>query len=125
MADELTHHVALAVPSEWREKANLLACALGYDVLPGSRFSIALAKDGAVAATHYCFASEVTQEFVNIIASVAHGDLPPLTWEDYGLAAEDVSQIVQNLYYDKQPVDGAAGFYAEFLRVNGFVEITP
>jgi hypothetical protein len=123
MADELTHFVALVVPASLRAEANLLACALGYDTLPGSRFSIALAHDGASEVTHYGFASEVTSAFVDLIASVAHGDLPPIAWGDYGLTVGDVGEIIQNLYYDKRHVDEAAGFYAEFLRVNGFVEV--
>ncbi len=125
MAAEAAYSVALAVPAEWREKANALGCALGYDTMPGNLFSRALSKDGSgsVSVTHYAFASGVTQAFIDVMDGVATGQLPPTAWGDYGLTVEDILEIVQNLHYDKHPVEDIGWHYAEFLRVNDFVEV--
>lgn len=120
---ENTHSVALAVPAEWRDKANALGCALGYDTMPGSLFSRALGKDGSVTPTHYAFTSGVTQGFIDIMGGVATGQLPPIAWGDFGLTEDDVLEIVQNLYYDKRPVEDIGWHYRAFLRVNGFTEV--
>ena len=64
------------VPAALRDNANALACALGYDEMPGNTFSIPLAPTSVAAPTHYGFNTVATQAFVDDWTAVKGGNFP-------------------------------------------------
>lgn len=89
--------LALMVPNTLREQANLLACALGHDSLPGNTFSVGLSPDGTQPATHWVCHSWVQESFVATLAGAAKGNLPSVAWEDFGLREADVWEVFAGL----------------------------
>lgn len=91
------YSLALMVPDALREKANLLACALGHDALPGNTFSVGLSADGTEPATHWGCHSWVQQSFVETLAGATQGQLPGVPWADFGLTLEDVWAVLASM----------------------------
>ena len=90
-----TYSITLIALAADRADANLLACALGYDALPGSTFTVPLAPEGAQNATHYGEHTWATEEFSAMLGAAAGGALPAIQWADYGLTAERVAALMQ------------------------------
>lgn len=65
--------VVLIVPATLREKANLLACALGHDQMPGNTFAVPLSADGADPASHYGCHTWAQESFVQMFQAAAQG----------------------------------------------------
>lgn len=86
--------LALVVPTALCEKANLLACALGHDTMPGNTFSVGLSPDGSEPATHWGCHSWVQQSFVATLAGAAQGQLPAVDWGEFGLTEKDVWAVL-------------------------------
>ena len=78
------YSVSLIIPAANQLAANKLACALGFDVLPGNTFSVPLSSDGE-NVTHYGAHTYAEQSFVDMLNSAKAGILPPVLWTDYEL----------------------------------------
>lgn len=89
--------LALMVPDALKAKANLLACALGHDALPGNTYSVPLSADGSEPATHWACHAWVQQSLVEMLSGAGQGVLPPIPWEDYGLTEADVYAVLAAL----------------------------
>lgn len=105
--------VVLIIPVALREKANLLACALGHDVLPGNTFAVPLSATGAEPASHFGCHTWAQTSFVEMFQAAAQGHLPEIDWSEFGLTLEDVQAIVAALIVSAETTsDGASHFAA-------------
>lgn len=105
--------VVLIIPVALRDKANLLACALGHDVLPGNTFAVPLSADGAEPASHFGCHTWAQASFVEMFQAAAQGSLPDIDWSEFGLTLEDVESIVAVLIVSAETTsDGAVHFAA-------------
>lgn len=111
--------LTMVVPADQQDKANLLACALGYDVLPGRTFSVPLSATGKVPATHYGCRSAAKQEFIDMLAAAGNGTLPEIQWADYGLTVDDIAPVLAAVVVDARPSDQADGHFQDVLATQG------
>jgi hypothetical protein len=117
------YSVVLICPAANRDQANLLACALGHDVLPGNTFSAPLSATGEAPATHYGCRATAQQAFVDLFHGAAQGQLPPIPWEDYGLTEADVFALLPLLTFDARPSTDASGHYDEVIAGIGLARV--
>jgi hypothetical protein len=117
------YSVVLICPAINRDHANLLACALGHDVLPGNTFSAPLSASGEAPATHYGCRATAQQPFVDLFHGAAQGVLPPIPWGDYGLTEAQVAALLPALIFDARPAAEAAGHYDEVIAGLGLARV--
>lgn len=117
--------IVMIVPSELREKSNLLSCVLGHDELPGQTFSIPLSATGE-SATHYGCRTAAKQDFVDLVADASDGILPDLPWGEYGLSQQDIADVLAALVMDIRPAGEMMGHFDAVLTEQGLsrVEVT-
>lgn len=90
--------VVLIVPIERQDAANLLACALGYDELPGHTFGRPLSATGAAPATHLGCHTWAEQALLDMLTAFAtDGTLPPGAWADVGLTESEARDVITAL----------------------------
>jgi hypothetical protein len=111
------------VPAAQQDAANRLACALGYDVLPGNTFSVPLSSTGAAPATHYGCRSLAKQEFLDVLGAAAQGQLPPIDWSEYGITETDISAVLASLFIDRRPADQSEGHAETVLAAQGLAVV--
>lgn len=111
------------VPAALQDKANRLTCALGYDVLPGNTFSVALSADGQEPATHYGCRTWAKQEFIDIMTGAGEGELPEIDWSEYGVTVDDIAEIIGAQIFDVRGAGEAAMHFGEVIEANGLVII--
>lgn len=109
--------VVVIVPAALREKANLLTCALGYDVPPGNTFVVPLSSDGE-NITHYGCRTSAKQEFVDIMNAAAAGLLPP----DFPFSPEDVEEVVSAQIMDVRDASEMLTHFDDVLTENGLTQ---
>lgn len=124
---EWLHSIVMIIPAELRDKANRLACALGHDADPGRTFSVALSGDGGSPASHYGCRTAAKQDFVDLVADASVGSIPNLPWDDYGLSAQDIDDVLAALVMDIRPAGEMMGHFDEVVAGQGLsrVEVTP
>lgn len=116
--------VVLICPAALQEKSNLLACALGHDVLPGNTFSVPLSADGNAPATHYGCHTVAQLSFVQMFQAAGQGQLPDIVWGDFGLTEADVWEVLGELIVSpRQDLSGREHFES-VLSENSLTTIT-
>jgi hypothetical protein len=97
MSSSFSYSVVLLLPATLQDKGNRLACALGYDELPGKTFIAPASADGVEPATHYGCHTWAQQSFVDTLNAAAQGQLPAVDWAAYGLTEPDMQGVVASL----------------------------
>lgn len=116
----------LIVPAALREAANRLSCALGYDEMPGSTYSVPLSINGQEPASHFGCRSQAKQEFVDILGAAGQGVLPgDLDLTTFDLTPADVRAIVAALICDVRPAEAMAGHFDAVAEAHGLVRVLP
>jgi hypothetical protein len=112
MSDTLwTYSIVMIAPAATKDGANAIAEALGHGP---SNFSATLSNDGQTI-THYGCRTQAQQSFVDLMAGMGQGELPPIEGVDPKL----IEAILISLIIDIQDgADGAAHFNA-VLESNG------
>ena len=114
----------MIVPTDLRETANRLACALGHDVMPGNTFSAPLSADGSEPATHYGCRTVAKQEFVDLLVAAGEGTLPDdIAWGDFGLTVEDIPPVLASLIADVRSAGQADGHFGDVLAANNLAAV--
>lgn len=106
---DFPYSVSLVVPAADRADANRLAVAMGWDTSPGDTFSVPLSADGDVPATHYGCHTWAGPGFVATLSGAQDGSLPEVTWEDHGLTAGRVADVLASMLSHVQT--GSVGFW--------------
>ncbi len=88
--------LSILVPAAFRDAANLLSCALGYDTNPGSTYSVKLSSTGSGEPTHYGAHTWATDAFVDLLTSALAGNAPPVD----GIDPATVSAVVGSLQFE-------------------------
>ena len=116
------------IPATLLDKANALACALGYDEMPGNTFSIPLAPNAAAAPTHYAFNTVAMQSFVDDWQAASQGTFPAGTdLAAFGLTTQDASDVVAAMatsFVARVLPDSNATFDA-LIAAGGLVVVIP
>lgn len=119
-----TLSIVMIVPSDQRETANRLACALGHDIMPGNTFSAPLSADGSEPATHYGCRTVAKQEFVDLLTAAGGGTLPDdIAWGDFGITVEDIPPVLASLIADVRSADQADGHFGAVLAANSLAVV--
>jgi hypothetical protein len=116
--------VVLICAASVQAKANLLACALGHDVLPGSTYSVPLSSGEPSSVTHYGCRTGAQQTFVDILLGASTGTLPDIPWEDFGLTVEDVWTVLAGLMFDIRGAEELTTHFDAVLAENGLTRIS-
>lgn len=119
------YSVVLICPAANREQANLLACALGHDVLPGNTFVAPLSATGEAPATHFGCRATAQQTFVDLFVGASQGVLPAIPWADYGLTEADVFALLPLLVFDARAASDATGHYDAVIAAHGWQRVQP
>lgn len=91
--------IVLIVPDALREKANRLACVLGYDTspLPGASFSRPLSASGSLPVTHWGMHTWATDSFVALMSAAKLGAYPAVDWLACGITNADADDVMAAL----------------------------
>jgi hypothetical protein len=120
-----TLSIVMLIPADLQDTGNKLACALGYDFLPGNTFSVPLSADGSEPVTHYGCRTAGKQEFVDMLTAAGQGELPDVAWADFGLAVEDVAPVLAALAMDVRASDQMSGHFEAVIAANGLARVQP
>lgn len=115
--------VVLIIPAALREKANLLACALGHDQVPGRTFDVQLSADGAEPASHYGCHTWAQTSFVQMFEAAKQGALPDIEWSEFSLSVEDVQEVVAELIVSAEIGSDGAAHFAQVLAAQGLAKL--
>lgn len=91
------------VPIADHEDANRIAWAFSYQPEDGDTFSIKLTSNGSTQ-THAAFVQSATDGFVALMAAGRRGQIPSLSWADFGLTADRVAQVMSAMVMDTKPL---------------------
>jgi hypothetical protein len=106
-----TYSIVMIAPAATKDGANVIAEALGHGP---NNFSAMLSADGQTV-THYGCRTQAQQSFVDLLAGMGQGELPPIEGADPRV----IEAILASLIIDIQDgADGAAHFNA-VLEANG------
>jgi hypothetical protein len=106
-----TYSIVMIAPAATKDGANAIAEALGHGP---NNFSATLSNDEQ-SVTHYGCRTQAQQSFVDLLAGMGQGQMPPIDGVDPKL----IETILTSLIIDIQDgVDGATHFN-QVLEVNG------
>lgn len=116
--------VVLIVPVAKQADANLLACAFGYDELPGHTFERELSATGEAPITHYGAHTWANAQFTSMLEAFnVDGSLPPIPWADFGLTEPRASAVVSALLTRIEPGGPPRHNWSSALTENGLQEM--
>ena len=112
--------VALIVPKAYQAKADRIACAMGFDELPGTTFSVPFTSDG-VTITHYGCLTWANEDFIQILDAFAQGQtpIPETTWTAYGIGLTAVKDTLAHMIIGPLETTDPNGNLDAVLAANG------
>jgi hypothetical protein len=112
-----TYSIVMIAPASTKDGADAIAEALGHGP---NNFSATLSADGQTV-THYGCRTQAQQSFVDLLAGMGQGEMPPIE----GVTPKLIETILTSLIIDIQDgADGAAHFNA-VLEANGLERFEP
>ena len=106
-----TYSIVMIAPAATKDGANAIAEALGHGP---NNFSATLSNDGQTI-THYGCRTQAQQSFVDLLAGMGQGEMPPIEGADPQVIAAILSSLIIDIV---EGGDGAAHFNA-VLEANG------
>lgn len=113
------YSVAAAVPVQMSDDANRVACALGFDALPGSTYKVPLSPTGQEPATHMGMHTWAQQSFIDTIQAARTGTLPAINWQSFGLTGQRARAVANGLIHRVRPIDQNRPNWQAMLDANG------
>lgn len=112
MTDTLwTYSIVMIAPAATKDGANAIAEALGHGP---NNFSATLSNDGQ-SITHYGCRTQAQQSFVDLLAGMGQGEMPPIEGVDPKL----IETILTSLIIDIQDGADGATHFNQVLEANG------
>ena len=106
-----TYSIVMIAPAATKDGANAIAEALGHGP---NNFSATLSSDGQ-SITHYGCRTQAQQSFVDLLAGMGQGELPPIEGVDPKL----IETILTSLIIDIQDGADGATHFNQVLEANG------
>ena len=106
-----TYSIVMIAPAATRDGANAVAEALGHGP---NNFSATLSNDGQ-SITHYGCRTQAQQSFVDLLAGMGQGQMPPID----GVDPQLIETILTSLVIDIQNGADGATHFNQVLADNG------
>ena len=106
-----TYSIVMIAPAATKDGANAIAEALGHGP---NNFSATLSSDGQ-SITHYGCRTQAQQSFVDLLAGMGQGEMPPIDGADPQIIATILSSLIIDV---SEGSDGCSHFNA-VLEANG------
>ena len=95
------YSVVLIVPAALQQAANRVSWALGFQGETDETYAVPLGVGQTV--THYGAHTFADEPFIEMLTGAAQGQLPPISWGDYGLTLADVQAVISGLIATIKP----------------------
>jgi len=105
------YSIVMIAPTYTRDGANAIAEALGHGP---DNFSATLSNDGQTV-THYGCRTQAQQSFVDLLAGMGQGEMPPIEGAD----PQVIADILASLIIDVQDGADGATHFNQVLTDNG------